>query len=189
MYRSGKVFLPSLGHFFRALVVAIFLIGMLPVPALAADNGLLAGQVTDNTSTPISGVTILVFSANASWPTAISYATTNITPSANTGLGKQEVTFTASANATPGTWTFRVTGTSGNLTHNTDVMVIGTPSGTTVTSFASPLLDPTTVTPSTPINMTLPSGESITIQGIINEGAEASTITIALIYWRTRARA
>jgi hypothetical protein len=68
MYRSGKVFFPSLGHFFRALVVAIFLIGMLPVPALAADNGILAGQVTDNTSAPISGVTILVFTANSTMP-------------------------------------------------------------------------------------------------------------------------
>ena len=68
MYKSGKVFLSSFNHFLRAFVVAIFLIGMLPIPALAADNGMLAGQVTDNTSAPISGATILVYSANATMP-------------------------------------------------------------------------------------------------------------------------
>ncbi len=123
------------------------------------------------------GLAVTMSSVNATWPAAISYTTANITPSANTGMGKQEVTFTTSANATPGTWTFRVTGTSGNLMHSTDVMVISMPSGTTVTSFASPRLDPTTVTPSTPLNMTPPWGDRITIQGIINGGSEASIIT------------
>ena len=56
-------------------------------------------------------------------------------------------------------------------------MVICTPSGTTITSYASPRLDPATVTTSTPVGMEPPWGDKITINGIINDGAEASIIT------------
>jgi hypothetical protein len=35
MLRSGKTLPHALNHFFRLLVVAIFLIGLLPAPALA----------------------------------------------------------------------------------------------------------------------------------------------------------
>jgi uncharacterized membrane protein/phage protein U len=119
--------------------------------------------------------------ASATWPSTISYTAGSVTPSANTGLGKQTVVFTASAGAQPGTWTFRITGTSGALTHSTDVMVICTPSGTTVTTYASPLLDPSTVTSSTPMDMTTPWGDVISIDGIINDGGEAGIITPANI--------
>lgn len=111
------------------------------------------------------------------WPAVISYETSSVTPSATTGLGKQALAFTASADAQPGNWTFKVTGTSGTLAHSTAVMVICTPSGTTITPYASPRLDPTTVTASTPMGMTPPWGDKITINGLINDGSEASIIT------------
>ncbi len=123
-------------------------------------------------------VALAVAMADASaLPASITYTAGSVTASANTGLGKQTVVFNANASALPGTWTFRITGTSGALTHSTDVMVISTPSGTTVTTYASPLLDPSTVTSSTPIDMTAPWGDVITINGIINDGGEAGTIT------------
>ncbi|MCK4274278.1 MAG: hypothetical protein KAW90_05250, partial [Dehalococcoidales bacterium] len=120
---------------------------------------------------------VAMTSANATWPSSISYTAGSVTPSTNTGIGKQAVVFTASADAQPGAWTFRITGTSGALSHSTDVMVICTPSGTTITPFASPRLDPTTITASTPMDMEPPWGDKITINGIINDGAEASIIT------------
>jgi len=124
---------------------------------------------------------VAMASANATWPSSISYTAGSVTPSTNTGLGKQAVTFTASANTQPGSWTFRITGTSGALSHSTDVMVISTPSGTTITQYASPLLDPTTITASTPMDIEPPWGDIITISGIINDGAEASIITPAKV--------
>jgi uncharacterized membrane protein len=145
-------------------------------------NANASGNVTV-TITALNGFTgtvtlsIATSSATIPWPTTITYATSTVTPSANTGLGKQDITFTAAADTQPGSWTFRVTGTSGALSHSTDVMVICTPSGTTSTAFSSPLLDPATVTSSTPIDMTAPWGDKITINGIINDGSEASVIT------------
>jgi len=124
---------------------------------------------------------VAMASSNATWPSSISYTAGSVTPSANTGLGKQAVVFTASADAQPGSWTFRITGTSGALSHSTDVMVICMPSGTTITEFASPRLDPTTITASTPMDMEPPWGDKITINGIINDGAEASVITPAKV--------
>jgi uncharacterized membrane protein len=126
-------------------------------------------------------LTVAMSNSNATWPTDISYTAGSVTPSANTGLGKQTVVFTTSASAQPGSWTFRITGTSGALTHSTDVMVYCTPSGTAMTAFASPMLDPSTVTSSTPMDMTAPWGDIITINGIINDGGEASTITPAMV--------
>ncbi len=122
-------------------------------------------------------LTVAMASSNATWPSSISYTAGNVTPSTNTGLGKQAVVFTANADAQPGNWTFRITGTSDALSHNTDVMVICMPSGTTITEYASPRLDPTTITSSTPMDMEPPWGDKITINGIINDGAEASIIT------------
>ncbi|HUV75912.1 MAG TPA: hypothetical protein VMW00_04625, partial [Dehalococcoidales bacterium] len=115
----------------------------------------------------------------ATWPSGITYTAGSITPSATTGLGKQPVTFTIASGTQPGNWTFKITGTSGVLAHSAEVMVICTPSGTTVTSYASPRLDPTTITTSTPMAMTPPWGDKITITGIINDGSEASVITPA----------
>jgi uncharacterized membrane protein len=132
---------------------------------------------TINGFTGTVNLSVAMASANATWPSSISYTAGSVTPSPNTGLGKQAVVFTASANAQPGTWTFRVTGTSGALSHSADVMVICTPSGTTITEFASPRLDTTTITASTPMDMEPPWGDKITINGIINDGAEASIIT------------
>ncbi len=113
----------------------------------------------------------------ATWPAAISYETSSVTPSATTGLGKQAVTFTASADAQPGNWTFKITGTSGSLEHSTSVMVICTPSGTTRTTFASSRLDPSTVTASTPVEMAPPWGDKVKINNLIGDGSEASVIT------------
>ena len=124
---------------------------------------------------------VAMASANATWPSSISYTAGSVTPSTNTGLGKQAVVFTASADAQPGSWTFRITGTSGALSYSTDVMVICMPSGTTITEFASPRLDPTTITATTPMDMEPPWGDKITIKGIINDGAEASVITPAKV--------
>jgi uncharacterized membrane protein len=115
----------------------------------------------------------------AEWPSGISSTTGSVTPSAATGLGKKAITFTVSADTLPGSWAFKVTGTSGALEHNTEVMVICTPSGTTVTPYASPRLDPTTITDSTPVDMEPPWGDKITINGLINDGSEASVITPA----------
>ncbi len=130
-----------------------------------------------NSFTGTVNLSVSMANPNATWPSAISYTTGSVTPSVNTGLGKKAVVFTMSASAQPGNWTFRITGTSGALTHYTDVMVICTPSGTAMTAYASPLLDPSTVTSSTPIDMAPPWGDKITINGIINDGGEASTIT------------
>jgi uncharacterized membrane protein len=163
-------------------------------PAGTADFGIslapntipISPSSSSNTTvmvTAINGFTgtvnlaVAMSNANATWPDSITYTAGSVTPSTNTGMGKQSVVFTAAADTQPGNWTFRITGTSGALSHSTDVMVICTPSGTTVTPYASPRLDPTTVTPSTPIDMTAPWGDKITINGIINDGSEASIIT------------
>ena len=59
MFKSGKFSLSSFNQLFRLLIAAIFLIGILPVPALASTNGTIAGQVTDNTTgNPIPDATI-----------------------------------------------------------------------------------------------------------------------------------
>ncbi|MFH1647797.1 MAG: CARDB domain-containing protein [Chloroflexota bacterium] len=113
----------------------------------------------------------------APWPAGITATTGNVTPSATTGLGKKPVVFTVAAGTLPGSWAIKITGTSGALSHSTDVMVVVTPSGTTITPYASPRLDPTTITASTPMGMDPPWGDKITINGIINDGAEASVIT------------
>jgi len=122
-------------------------------------------------------LTVSMSADNITWPSGISYDTGNVTPSATTGLGKQTVTFTTSSATQPGSWTFKITGTSGALEHTTEVMVICTPSGTTMTPYASPRLDPTTITTSTPMEMEPPWGDKITINGLINDGSEASIIT------------
>jgi len=114
---------------------------------------------------------------NVTWPTGIGYTAGSVTPSATTGLGKQAVTFTVAADTQPGNWTFKITGTSGALVHSTEVMVICTPSGTTVIPYASPRLDPSTITSSTPMGLEPPWGDKITINSIINDGSEASVIT------------
>ncbi len=120
---------------------------------------------------------VAMMDTSAEWPSGVSYTAGSVAPSATTGLGKQTVTFTVAAGTQPGNWSFKITGTSGALEHSTDVMVICTPSGTTVTAYNSPRLDPTTVTASTPMGMEPPWGDKITINGLINEGAEASVIT------------
>ncbi len=123
------------------------------------------------------GLAVTMMDSSTDWPSGVSATTGNITPSATIGLGKKAVTFTVAADTQPGNWTFRIIGTSGVLEHSTDVMVICTPSGTTITSYASPRLDPTTITSSTPMDMEPPWGDKITINGLINDGSEASVIT------------
>jgi uncharacterized membrane protein len=149
-----------------------------PISANASANTTITVKAFNGFSDAVS-LSVGMADPNAPWPTSISYTAGSVTSSTNTGLGKQTVVFTASADILPGAWTFRITGTSGSLTHSTDMMVICTPSGTTMTSYASPLLDPTTVTPSTPIDMDVPWGDRITINGIINDAGEAGTITPA----------
>jgi len=159
-----------------------FAISLAPntIPVSANSSGDTTVSITAlNGFTDTVNLAVAMSSANATWPASISYTANSVTPSATTGLGKQTITFTASASAQPGTWTFRVTGTSGALSHSTEVMFICTPSGTTVTTYASPRLDPTTVTSTTPIDMTAPWGDKITINSIINDGAEANVITPA----------
>jgi len=148
-------------------------------PSSSGNTTVTVSAINDFAGTVNLAVTMA--SANATWPDSVSYTAGSVTPSTNTGLGKQAVTFTTSADALPGTWTFRITGTSGALSHSTDVMVICTPSGTTITEYASPRLDPTTITSSTPMDMQPPWGDKITINGIINDGAEASIITPAKV--------
>jgi hypothetical protein len=152
----------------------------IPIGASASGNTTVSITAINSFSDTVA-LSVAMASANATWPDAISYTAGSVTPSATTGQGRQTVVFTADDSLEPGTWTFRITGTSGDLTHYTDVMVIATPSGTTVTTFPSPRLDPTTVTSSTPIDMTAPWGDRFTINGIINDGAEASIITPANI--------
>jgi hypothetical protein len=113
----------------------------------------------------------------AAWPSGVSATTGNVIPSATTGLGKKAVIFTIAAGTQPGNWAFKITGTSGSLEHSAEVMVICTPSGTTITPYASPRLDPTTITASTPVDMEPPWGDKIQINGLINDGSEASVIT------------
>ncbi len=141
---------------------------------------------TDNTTVTVAAINGFTGTVNlavamsadtVTWPTGISYTAGSVTPSATTGLGKHAVTFTVAADTQPGNWTFKITGTSGALVHSTEVMVICTPSGTTVTPYASPRLDPSTITSSTPMGMEPPWGDKITINSIINDGSEASVIT------------
>ena len=61
MSRGGNLFLSSFGQFLRVLVTAIFLLGLLPVPALAAGNGTIAGQVIDNSSSPIQDASVRAY--------------------------------------------------------------------------------------------------------------------------------
>ncbi len=148
----------------------------IPISANSSGNTTVSIKAINGFSGTVA-LTVAMATANATWPPSITCTAGNVTPSSTTGLGKQAVVFTADNTTQPGTWTFRITGTSGALTHYADVMVISTPSGTTVTPFSTPRLDPTTVTSSTPIDMTAPWGDKITINGIINEGSEASVIT------------
>jgi len=61
MSKSGKLSSSSFNRVFHLLIAAIFLIALLPVPALAQTDGTIAGQVTDNTTgNPINGTTICV---------------------------------------------------------------------------------------------------------------------------------
>jgi hypothetical protein len=54
MSRKGKVTLSSLGLLLRISIAVIFLLGVLPIPVMAIDNGTVTGQVTDNsTGNPI----------------------------------------------------------------------------------------------------------------------------------------
>jgi uncharacterized membrane protein len=161
-----------------------FAISLAPntVPVRAGSSSNTTVSVTAvNGFTGTVALSLAMASANATWPANITYTAGSITPSAATGQGRQVVVFIADNTTQPGTWTIRITGTSGALTHYTDVMVIGTPSGTTFTPFPSPRLDPTTITSSTPMDMTAPWGDKITINGIINDGSEASIITPANI--------
>ena len=153
---------------------------------LAPDTVPLSASSSGNTTVTVTAINgfsgtvslaVAMADAGATWPASITYTAGSVTASANTGLGKQAVVFSADANAQTGSWTFRITGTSGALTHTTDVMVICTPSGTTMTNYSSPLLDPSTVTSSTPIDMTAPWGDVITINGLINDSGEAGIIT------------
>ena len=69
MHILRKLFLPSSANLLRLLIVAIFLFGLMPVPALATENGTIAGQVTDSsTSNAISGVSIYVFAGGSPSP-------------------------------------------------------------------------------------------------------------------------
>lgn len=57
------------GLFLRILIATIFLLGLLPVPAMAQTNGTIAGTVTDNTTgSPISGTLMLIFESSAQQP-------------------------------------------------------------------------------------------------------------------------
>ncbi|MCK4274651.1 MAG: carboxypeptidase regulatory-like domain-containing protein, partial [Dehalococcoidales bacterium] len=59
MSRKVKFSLSLSSLLLRVSIIAIFLLGLLPIPALAAGNGTFAGQVTDNaTGNPIAGATI-----------------------------------------------------------------------------------------------------------------------------------
>jgi len=154
--------------------------------SLAPNTVPISPSSTGNTTVTVAAINgfsgtvnlaVTMSDAAATWPSGISYTTGNVTPSATTGLGKQTVTFTISADTQPGSWTFKITGTSEALEHNTEVMVICTPSGTTVTPYASPRLDPTTITTSTPMDMAPPWGDKIQINSLINDGSEASVIT------------
>ncbi len=70
MFKSRKSSLSPFNQILCLLITAIFLIGLLPVPALAQTNGTIAGQVTDNsTSNTISGAMILVYESGAPAPT------------------------------------------------------------------------------------------------------------------------
>jgi len=61
MSKSGKLSSSSFNRVFHLLIAAIFLIALLPVPALAQTDGTIAGQVTDDTtSNPIDNATICV---------------------------------------------------------------------------------------------------------------------------------
>src|SRR4030067_243960 len=68
MRRSGKFSVSSLSFFFGIMVTAVFLSGLLPLPALAQNDGTLAGQVTDNATNPVAGATVLVFASGAPPP-------------------------------------------------------------------------------------------------------------------------
>jgi uncharacterized membrane protein len=154
--------------------------------SLAPNTVPITAGSTGNTTVTVAAINGFASTVNldvsmsdpaAAWPSGINHATGSVTPSATTGLGKKAVTFTISAGTQPGSWAFKITGTSGTLEHNAEVMVICTPSGTTVTPYASPRLDPTTITTSTPVDMEVPWGDKITINGLINDGSEASVIT------------
>ncbi|HJX13165.1 MAG TPA: carboxypeptidase regulatory-like domain-containing protein, partial [Dehalococcoidales bacterium] len=68
MRRSGKFSVSSLSFIFRIMVTAVFLFGLLPLPALAQNDGTLAGQVTDNATNPVAGATVLVFASGSPTP-------------------------------------------------------------------------------------------------------------------------
>jgi len=158
--------------------------------SLAPNTVPISPNSTGNTTVSVTAINgfagtvdlaVSMSDATASWPSGITYTAGSVTPSAATGMGKQNISFAVADGTQPGSWTFRITGTSGALSHSTDVMVICTPSGTAVTPYASPRLDPTTITSSTPMDMTAPWGDKINIQGIINDSAEASIITPAKV--------
>ena len=69
MFMVGKYSLSSFNILLRLLIAAVFLIGLLPVPALAAENGTIAGMVTNSsTGNPISGIAISVFTSGSQQP-------------------------------------------------------------------------------------------------------------------------
>ena len=69
MSKSGKKTLSLFSFFLRFLIVSIFLIGILPVPAFAQSNGTIAGQVSDNsTGNPIYDALVLVTESGSQIP-------------------------------------------------------------------------------------------------------------------------
>jgi len=90
MFKSRKASLSSFNRTLCLLITAIFLIGLLPVPALAQANGTIAGQVTDNsTGNPIAGATICVLETEDTPPSWSSNtdASGNYTVSVPEGTG------------------------------------------------------------------------------------------------------
>ena len=70
MSKSGKFSLSPFSRVFHFLIVAIFLLGILPVPALAQANGTIAGQVTDNsTGNPVPSALVLISESGSQPPT------------------------------------------------------------------------------------------------------------------------
>ncbi len=65
MSKKGKSALALFARQFHVLIIAIFLIGLLPLPAMAAD-GTVTGQVTDNTTgNPIENADVLFYESGA----------------------------------------------------------------------------------------------------------------------------
>ena len=70
MSKSRRISLSPFKNLLCFLVTAVFLVGLLPVPAIAQANGSIAGVVSDNiTENPISNALILIFEPGAQQPT------------------------------------------------------------------------------------------------------------------------